>query len=57
MPVESLERRALLAVAVWIGEVRLIDNAIVDAARPRGSPPGVGDDAQACCAQRSIAPP
>ena len=32
--VERLERRALLAVAVWIGEVRLIDNAIVE----RGAP-------------------
>jgi pantoate--beta-alanine ligase len=29
-PVERLEDRALLAVAVWIGEVRLIDNAILE---------------------------
>jgi len=28
--VERLEERALLAVAVWIGEVRLIDNAIIE---------------------------
>jgi pantoate--beta-alanine ligase len=29
-PVERLEERALLAVAVWIGDVRLIDNAIIE---------------------------
>jgi len=28
--VERLEERALLAVAVWIGEVRLIDNAVIE---------------------------
>jgi pantoate--beta-alanine ligase len=32
--VERLDGSALLAVAVWIGDVRLIDNAIIDAGVP-----------------------
>ena len=32
--VERLDGRALLAVAVWIGEVRLIDNAIIERGMP-----------------------
>jgi len=31
--VTSLEDRALLAVAVWVGEVRLIDNAVIERGR------------------------
>ncbi len=32
--VERLDGRALLALAVWIGDVRLIDNAILECGAP-----------------------
>jgi pantoate--beta-alanine ligase len=46
-PVERLERPALLAVAARVGQVRLIDNAILE---PAAGQPTDGKVAQACSA-------
>ncbi|MGH7822580.1 MAG: pantoate--beta-alanine ligase, partial [Candidatus Binatia bacterium] len=39
-PVERVEASAIFAVAVWIGDVRLIDNAVIDIVAARSAAAG-----------------